>query len=135
MMDCYFDTGIITDGDTDEITFEIFATLGRNAKYLHIINDGTVKMFVKTYTDIKNPNNELWQAFKHGEIDENRFLSQTTKFIKNFVPIAECWIYPGQTRGFHDVYKVLVGKTSIGNQYRITEFGITQLPLIEKKDV
>lgn len=99
MIDRYFDTAIITDGDTGEITFEIFATLGRYAKCLNIINDGTLKIFVKTYTNVKNSNN-------------------------NFVPNEECWIYPGQRRGFHDVYKVLVGKTSAGNQYRITEFKI-----------
>lgn len=110
-MNQYFDTGIITDGDTCEITFEIFSVLGRNAKCLHIINDGTVKMFVKTYTDIKSIARLGWKVW----------------------PTAECWIYPGQRRGFHDVYQVLVGKTSIGNQYRITEFDIVQLPLSEEK--
>jgi len=118
----YFSTELITvEGDTDEVTFEIFSALARNAKDLYVINDGINKMFVKTYTDIKDSNNKLWQAFKRGEIDEGRFLSQI-KIIKNFIPTEERWIYPGQIRCFHNVFKILIGKTHIGNQYRITEF-------------
>lgn len=95
-MNQYFDIFTTVDGDTDELGFEIFDILKRNAEYLYVTNDGSNKMFVKTYT--------------------------YEKLSKRMWPTAERWIRPGQTMRFHNVSKILIGKTSIGNQYRITEF-------------
>jgi hypothetical protein len=105
----YFDTGPIIIGDgwaSDSYsTIEIFAALGRNAKDLYVINEGPDKMFVKTYTDYK--------------------------LSRKLLPTEERWIYPGETRCFHDVYRILIAKTSIGNQYHITEFKPTTIALIK----
>uniref|UniRef100_A0A6M3XZ74 Uncharacterized protein n=1 Tax=viral metagenome TaxID=1070528 RepID=A0A6M3XZ74_9ZZZZ len=96
-MNQYFDTGLITiDGDTDELEFEIFDIIKRNAKNLYVTNYGSNKMFVKTYTYEKK-SRRLW-------------------------PTVELWIRPRQTKCFHNVSKILIGKTSIGNEYHITEF-------------
>lgn len=94
MYESYFDTEVETV-DKDMTIYNIFAALTRNAKDLYVINDGPDKMFVQTYSD------------------KRRILSY---------PTAECWIYPRQTRHFSNVYEVLIAKTPIGNQYRITEF-------------
>ena len=110
----YFDT-LQTVGNNIE-TFEIFAALARNAKDLYVINEGPDKMFVKTYSGDKGQNMDIWQAVKRKEIDPQYYHPMP------LYPTAECWVYPGQTKCFHDVYKLLISKTSIGNQYRITEF-------------
>ena len=93
MYESYFDTEVETI-DKDMTTYNIFAALTRNAKDLYAINDGPDKMFVQIYSD------------------KRRILSY---------PTTECWIYPGQTRRFSNVYEVLVAKTPVGNQYLITE--------------
>lgn len=102
-MNQYFDTGLITiDGDTDETEFEIFDILKRNAEYLYVTNRGSNKMFVKTYTFEKS-SKRMW-------------------------PTDERWIRPRQTYRFHNVSKILIGKTSFGNEYHITEFDALEIP-------
>lgn len=48
----------------------------------------------------------------------------STKPQGQIVPSEECWIDLGEMHCFHDVYKIMIGKTTSGDQYRITEFSI-----------
>lgn len=43
-------------------------------------------------------------------------------YTEKLWPTKECWIYPWEMRRFHNVYKILIAKTPMGNQYHISEF-------------
>lgn len=42
----------------------------------------------------------------------------------NNQPSKEVWIYPKHRRILHKVSKLLIGKTNIGNSYRVSEFDV-----------
>ena len=92
MYESYFNTGLKTVNNAVTI-YNIFSILIREAEHIYVTNNGSSKMFVQTYTN------------KKGKLYPNK----------------ECWIYPRGRRRFHDVYKILIAKTPIGNQYRISE--------------
>ena len=93
MVNDYFDTTSTTT-NVDR-TFDIYDILGRNAKDLYIINDGSHDIFVKVYTGVKSS--------------------------KRVCLASGYWIDHGKMYCFHDVYKILVAKTVTKNQYHITE--------------
>jgi hypothetical protein len=88
----YFNTGLKTVNNVVTI-YNIFSILIREAEHMYVTNNGSNKMFVQTYTN------------KKGKLYPNK----------------ECWIYPKRVRRFHDVHEILIAKTPIGNQYRISE--------------
>ncbi len=91
--DCF---DVISATTNVDATFDIYDILGRNAKDLYIINDGSHNIFVKIYTDIKSS--------------------------KKVCLASGYWIEHGKMYCFHNVYKITVTKTITKNQYRITEF-------------
>ncbi len=94
MVKQYYSTGL-EEIKKDITIHNIFSVVKRNAKNLYVINDGSDKMFVQTYSD------------------KTRGVLCLTE---------EHWILPNRRLCFHDVYEVIISKTSIGNKYRITEF-------------